>query len=113
MALYLLDTTTFSFLMQENPRVRAQLMKLSPDDRLIICAIVRGEVRYGLERLPRGRRRRDLEAKANNLFAALPCEPVPETAADAYARIKRETGRKGMPLDENDLWIAGSVEILC
>lgn len=112
MALYLLDTTTFSFLMQENPRVRAQLTKLSPDDRLIICAIVRGEVRYGLERLPRGRRRRDLEAKANNLFAALPCEPVPETAADAYARIKRETERKGMPLDENDLWIAATARAL-
>jgi tRNA(fMet)-specific endonuclease VapC len=112
MTLYLLDTTTFSLLMQEDPKVRARLMKLTSEDQLIICAIVRGEIRYGLERLPRGRRRRDLEAKADNLFAVLPCEPVPEAAADAYARIKRETERKGMPLDENDLWIAATARAL-
>jgi len=108
MTLYLLDTTTFSFLMQEHPKVRARLAGLPPEDRLVICTVVRGEVRYGLERLPRGRRRRELEAKANHLFAALPCEPVPEAAAEAYARIKREAERKGMPLDENDLWIAAT-----
>jgi tRNA(fMet)-specific endonuclease VapC len=38
----------------------------------------------------------------------VPCEPIPETAADHYARIKRETERKGVRLDENDLWIAAT-----
>lgn len=45
MTLYLLDTTTFSFLMQEYPKVRARLAGLPPEDRLMICTIVRGEVR--------------------------------------------------------------------
>jgi len=58
--------------------------------------------------MPEGKRRRILEAKAANLFASTPSEPIAEMAADLYARVKRETERKGMPLDENDLWIAAT-----
>lgn len=53
-----------------------------------------------------------MKRKQNNLFAILPCEPVPEAAAEAYARIKQEVEQKGMPLDENDLWIAATAQAL-
>jgi tRNA(fMet)-specific endonuclease VapC len=109
---YLLDTSTFSFLMEQHPRVRARVASVQPTDHVMICTIVRGEVRYGLERLPQGKRRRDLEAKATNLFATLACEPIPESAGDIYGRIKRETERKGTPLGENDLWIAATARAL-
>lgn len=49
-----------------------------------------------------------MEAKAAKLFAILPCEPVPEIAGDHYARIKLTRQRKGLTLDENDLWIAAT-----
>jgi predicted nucleic acid-binding protein len=49
-----------------------------------------------------------LEAKAVKLFEVLPCEPVPEAAGDYYARIKRTRQRKGLVLDENDLWITST-----
>jgi tRNA(fMet)-specific endonuclease VapC len=109
---YLVDTSIFSFLMRQHPKVRARIAALASADHLVICAMVRGEVLYGLERLPQSKRRRDLEAKAANLFAAMPCEPVPEAAGDAYARIKRAVERKGTPLDENDLWIAATAASL-
>ena len=108
MATYILDTTTFSLMMKKDPKVLNKMASLSPTDRIVICTIVRGEVRYGLERMPEGKRKRLLEAKATNLFASTPCEPITEMAADLYARVKRETERKGMPLDENDLWIAAT-----
>jgi predicted nucleic acid-binding protein len=38
----------------------------------------------------------------------LPCEPVPATAGDRYAAIKFSQQRRGLPLDENDLWIAAT-----
>ena len=98
--------------MERHPKVRARAASLSPTDRMVICTIVRGEVCYGLERMPQGRKRRDLEAKAMALFAALLCESIPEAAGDHYARIKRETERKGTPLDENDLWIAATARAL-
>lgn len=42
------------------------------------------------------------------LFASLPCEPIPEDAGNHYVRIKRETERRGTRLDETDLWIAAT-----
>lgn len=98
--------------MQQHPKVRARLGSLAPEDRVVICSIVRGEVLYGLERMPQGKRRRDLEAKAANLFAVIPCEPIPAATGDQYANIKRQVERKGTPLDENDLWIAATATCL-
>lgn len=108
MAVYLLDTTAFSALMQEHERMLARVAALRSADRLEICTIVRGEIRYGLERMPRGRRERELGAKAAKLFARVPCGSVPEAAADIYARIKRDAEQQGGRLDENDLWIAAT-----
>jgi uncharacterized DUF497 family protein len=50
--------------MREHPKMDAHLVSASPAERVIICSVVRGEIRYGIERLPQGRRRQELEAKA-------------------------------------------------
>ena len=105
---FLLDTTAFSDLMREQPKVDAHLASISEADRVIVCPVVRGEIRYGIERLPLGKRREELEAKAAKLFAKVPCEPVPEGAGDHYATTKIARERKGLALDENDLWIAAA-----
>ncbi len=106
--IYLLDTNAFSDLMREHPKMDAHLAGVSGTDRVVICTIVRGEVRYGIGRLPVGKRRQELQAKANRLFAVIPCEPVSESAADHYADVKLARERKGLSLDENDLWIAST-----
>jgi predicted nucleic acid-binding protein len=54
--LFLLDTNAFSDLMREHPQLDARLSALTPTDRVIICAVVRGEILYGIERLPPGKR---------------------------------------------------------
>jgi tRNA(fMet)-specific endonuclease VapC len=74
----------------------------------VTCAIVRGEVRYGLERLPVGKRRVNLEAKANNVFAALVIEPITAAAADLYGTVRRGLEVQGYNLSDNDLWIAAA-----
>jgi hypothetical protein len=42
----------------------------------VICSVVRGEILYGLARLPDGRRRDDLTKQAEPLFATIACEAV-------------------------------------
>jgi predicted nucleic acid-binding protein len=96
--------------MRDDSTVRTRIAGLSSQDRLAICTIVRGEIQYGIERLPHGKRREDLGAKAQHIFAAVPCESIPPAAADAYARLKREAEQAGTPLDENDLWIAATCD---
>jgi predicted nucleic acid-binding protein len=46
--------------------------------------------------------------KARKLFAALACEPIPPSAGDHYASVKVARQRRGLPLDENDLWMAAT-----
>ena len=106
--IYLLDTNAISALMRADLRMASWLSSIGPDDRVVICTITRGEILFGLERLAPGRRRSELEAKALSLFAALPCEPIPSTAGDRYANVKASQQRRGLPLDENDLWIAAT-----
>jgi len=105
---FLLDTNAFSDLMREHPQVDARLASVSSTEQVVICSVIRGEIRYGIERLPQGKRRQELEAKAANLFAIIPCEPVPEAAGDHYATVKLRRQREGLALDENDLWIAAT-----
>ncbi len=106
--LFLLDTNAFSDLMREHPKLDTRLATLPSTDRVVICSVVRGEIRYGIERLPQSKRRQELETKATKLFAVLPCEPVLEAAGDHYAKIKLARQQKGLTLDENDLWIAAT-----
>ena len=105
---FLLDTNAFSDLMRKQSKLDARMSSLAAADRVVICPVVRGEVRYGIEQLAQSRRRQDLENQAAPLFAVIPCEPIPENAGDYYARIKLTRQRKGLILDENDLWIAAT-----
>lgn len=106
--IFLLDTNAVSALMREDSRLASWLDSARPGDRVVICAIVRGEILFGPGRLPEGRRRVELETKAQTLFAALPCEPIPPAAGDHYASVKLSQQRRGVSLDENDLWIGAT-----
>ena len=105
---YLWETTTCSCLMANNAQVKNRLTSVQVTDYLFTCPIVRGEILFGVELLPAGRRRRSLENQAKNLFAGLVCDPIPQQAGDFYARIKREAQKLGQSLDECDLWIAAT-----
>lgn len=51
----LLETTAFSDLMRENQRLIALLESLPEEDTIVTCTIVRGEIPYGIARLPEGK----------------------------------------------------------
>jgi predicted nucleic acid-binding protein len=111
-AKYLLDTSVFSDLMRDHRKVTSRFTVLSPSGRVLVNPVVRGEILYGLGLMAKGRKREHLAARAQSLFARLACEAIPESAADHYARLKREAETKGLRLDENDLWIASTAVAL-
>ena len=106
--IYLLDTNSISRVMRDDAEMAAWLQSVRGEDHLVTCTIARGEILFGVKRLARGRRRNELEAKAQALFAALRCEGVPPGAGDHYADLKPSQQRRGLSLDENDLWIAAT-----
>ena len=81
---------------------------LDQSDRVITCTIVRGEILFGIGRLPHGRRRTELEEAGRHFLSAVRCEPIPERAGDYYAAVKLVRQQRGLTLDENDLWVAAT-----
>ena len=94
----LLDTNVVSETMRPQPaeNVRAWLNAQRTED-VFICMPVLAELRYGVESLPRGGRRRRLEeavAKVEEAFATRTL-PFDRAAAHEYGRIMAQRDRIG------------------
>lgn len=98
--------------MKDNPKVKERLNSLTESDYTFTCSIVKGEILFGIARLPAGKRKQDLQQKADELFQVVPCEPISESVSDAYARIKVAAEQGGTSLGECDLWIAATALVL-
>lgn len=98
--------------MRADQRIESWMMGLPEWDRVVTCPIVRGEILFGIARLPTGRRRARLEELGERFLSAFLCVPIPKEAGDLYARIKIDRQSKGLSLDENDLWIAATAVAL-
>jgi Predicted nucleic acid-binding protein, contains PIN domain len=106
--IFLLDTNALSDLMGQNEKATARLDNIHATDRVIICPIVLGEIRYGIGRLPSGKKRTELEVRAAQMFSLIPCESLTETMSEHYAALKITLEQKGIALSENDIWIAAT-----
>lgn len=107
----IVDTNLLSDLMRPAPSEKvAQWFERQPLDRLAITAVTVGEILYGLDRLPGGRRKADLSARfVEVLRRAFPARVLAfdDAAAAAYARIRGDRDRAGRPIGVNDAMIAG------
>lgn len=104
-----LDTNVVSELMRAapSPVVLAWLGEF-PGDELYTTAVTVAEIRYGIARLPEGRRREALHQAANEVFAAFPQQVLPFdlVAANAYADVVAHRDAVGNPIDGFDAQIA-------
>lgn len=106
MSTALLDTNAVSDLMRDLASMKARIAVHA--GTVATSVIVIGEIRYGLDRLPAGRKRFDLETRATSILAALRVEPVSEPIANSYGRLKASLEGQGLNLDDNDLWLAAT-----
>ncbi|MFT4188594.1 MAG: type II toxin-antitoxin system VapC family toxin [Aeromicrobium sp.] len=102
----------------------SELMKPSPSpsvlawaaaqeaDDLRITAVTTAEIRSGVERLPEGQRRRDLQLAADRLITAFGdrCLPFNDTAAGRYGSIVAHRERIGRPISVLDAFIAATAQ---
>ncbi len=109
---YLLDTNAISDLMRAETRIENWIAGLGASDRVVKCAIVRGELLFGIARLPIGKRRAELEEMGAQFLAAFYCEPAPERAGGFYASVRLARQQRGLAPDENDRWVAATALVL-
>ena len=103
------DTNVVSELMRPSPSpaVRDWASRQAAGG-LYTTAITVAEIRYGVERLPRGRRKDRLQSAADEVFAAFSeyVLPFDASAAVHYARIARQRDEAGLPFGGFDVQIA-------
>jgi tRNA(fMet)-specific endonuclease VapC len=109
--LYLFDTNALSDYMASHATLLARVATLTGADEAVTCTIVRGEVLFGIQRLPSSLRRTQLEAAASRAFQGFRCLEIPEPASDVYARLKVTCEQTGIAINDNDLWIAATAVI--
>jgi tRNA(fMet)-specific endonuclease VapC len=100
---YLLDTNICIYIRQKRPQeVLQRFEKLRPGEAGL-SVITYGELLYGAAK---SQQRLAALERLRELIHFLPALPLPETAADAYGRIRAELESKGEMIGNNDLWIA-------
>jgi tRNA(fMet)-specific endonuclease VapC len=103
--MFVLDTTAASALMRAEPAPSARLLRERPADVALPQPVV-AEIRYGLARLPRSRRRNDLEARFATLLGALQRSIWTDDVSYRFGEIKADLERRGVRVDDFDVAIA-------
>jgi len=100
---YLLDTNICIYIRKERPEeVLRRFRKLRPGEA-VLSVITYGELLYGAVK---SEQRVTAMERLRELLILLPALALPETAAEAYGRIRAELESKGEMIENNDLWIA-------
>lgn len=102
---YVLDTNAVSALMKGDPRVTARLERASRA-AVAVPQPVFAEVAYGIERLPKSRKKDVLRARMELLRTELPRMEWSDAVTDAFGRIKAALERKGTRIEDFDAAIA-------
>jgi tRNA(fMet)-specific endonuclease VapC len=102
---YVLDTNAVSALMKGNPAVVEQLAATTPAD-LAIPQPVLAEIAFGIERLPRSKRRTSLQARFDLVSAELPRAEWTDAVSQMFGRIKATLERRGTRIEDFDAAIA-------
>jgi toxin FitB len=105
----ILDTNVTSELMRAQPDPAVtQWLAAQPPSELFSTVITIAEISYGLERLPRGHRRRSLEHSYQALFIGMADQILPfdVEAALLYGPLVATKERAGVSMDPMDAQIA-------
>ncbi|MGE0210150.1 MAG: type II toxin-antitoxin system VapC family toxin [Parvibaculaceae bacterium] len=106
-----LDTNVLSELMRKAPSARVTAwLDSQPTSTWFTTSITEAELWFGLEALPEGVRRRQIEAEIRAVFTEdfqRRVLPFDGAAAKAYAAIAVARRRQGRPINMSDAMIAG------
>lgn len=102
---YVLDTNAVSALMKGDEAVVQRLASYVPADVAIPQPVI-AEIAYGIERLPRSRRRRALQARLDLVCSEITRTAWTDAVSHAYGRIKATLERRGTRIEDFDAAIA-------
>jgi tRNA(fMet)-specific endonuclease VapC len=102
---YVLDTNAVSALMKGSAAAVERLAASEPTD-IVIPQPVLAELAFGIERLPRSKRRTALLSRFDLICSELPRAEWTDAVSQAYGRIKATLERRGPRIEDFDAAIA-------
>jgi tRNA(fMet)-specific endonuclease VapC len=102
---YVLDTNAVSALIKGTPAVVERLAATARAG-VAIPQPVLAEIAFGIERLPRSKRRTSLHARFDLVCAELPRAEWTDAVSQAFGRIKATLKRRGTRIEDFDAAIA-------
>lgn len=103
--IYVLDTNAVSALMKGSPAVVERLAATAPTDVAVPQAVL-AEIAFGIERLPRSKRRASLQNRFELIAAELPRAEWTDAVSQVFGRIKASLERRGTRIEDFDAAIA-------
>jgi tRNA(fMet)-specific endonuclease VapC len=103
--IYVLDTNAVSALMKGTAAFVERLASHVPGDVTIPHPVI-AEIAYGIERLPRSRRRSVLQARFDLICSEMSRAEWTDAVSQAYGRIKATLERRGTRIEDFDAAIA-------
>ena len=102
---YIFDTNAVSALMKGDAAFVERLATHAPGD-VAIPQPVLAEIAFGIERLPRSKRRRVLQSRFDLICTEIPRAEWTDAVSQAYGRIKAALERRGTRIEDFDAAIA-------
>ena len=102
---YVLDTNAVSALMKGDERVVGKLKKTNKGDAGVPHPVI-AEIAYGIERLPRSKRREALQERFDLVRTELGRVAWTDEVSEHYGAIKATLERKGRRIEDFDAAIA-------
>jgi tRNA(fMet)-specific endonuclease VapC len=102
---FVLDTNAVSVLMKGTAAAVDRLAATPPAD-VVVPQPVLAEIAFGIERLPRSRRRAALQARFDLVRNELARAEWTDAVSEAYGRIKAALERRGRRIEDFDAAIA-------
>jgi predicted nucleic acid-binding protein len=104
----IMDTNVVSELMRTRPDAAVAAWALEADSDLFVTAVTVAEIRYGIARLPEGKRKQDIAAAADAVLSAFTPRVLPFdlVAAACYGALVAGREASGHPISVFDAQIA-------
>ena len=103
--IYVLDTNAVSELMKGTATVVERLAATAPTD-VAVPQPVLAVIAFGIERLPRSKRRAGLQSRFDLISAELPRAEWTDVVSQTFGRIKAVLERRGTRIEDFDAAIA-------
>ncbi len=103
--IYILDANAVSALMKGNGGVVERLAATEPA-AIAVPQPVLAEIAFGIERMPRSKRRAALQARFDLISAELPRAEWTDVVSQMFGRIKATLERRGTRIEDFDAAIA-------